>query len=134
MVLNGAGMDKTVIKAGTADWAHTYNADLNMIAIENATGITPAEGGEVVISNLTASNAKRNGLNVQTSMAVKLDFVTLKDNTAAGLVVHSKVDATDMHTSGNAWGGVNIDKGTPEYSTLCFTFDANSTFAEKAPI
>ena len=75
MVLNGAGMDKTVIKAGTADWAHTYNADLNMIAIENATGITPAEGGEVVISNLTASNAKRNGLNVQTSMAVKLDFV-----------------------------------------------------------
>lgn len=63
-----------------------------MIAIENATGITPAEGGEVVISNLTASNAKRNGLNVQTSMAVKLDFVTLKDNTAAGLVVHSKVD------------------------------------------
>lgn len=134
MVLNGAGMDKTVIKAGTADWAHTYNADLNMIAIENATGITPTEGGEVVISNLTASNAKRNGLNVQTSMAVKLDFVTLKDNTAAGLVVHSKVDATDMHTSGNAWGGVNIDKGTPEYSTLCFTFDANSTFAEKAPI
>ena len=50
MVLNGAGMDKTVIKAGTDDWAHTYNADLNMIAIENATGITPAEGGEVVIS------------------------------------------------------------------------------------
>ncbi|WP_196009895.1 hypothetical protein [Parabacteroides distasonis] len=134
MVLNGAGMDKTVIKAGTADWAHTYNADLNMISIENATDITPVEGGEVVISNLTASNAKRNGLNVQTSMAVKLDSVTLKDNTAAGLVVHSKVDATDMHTSGNAWGGVNIDKGTPEYSTLCFTFDANSTFAEKAPI
>ena len=134
MVLNGARMDKTVIKAGTADWAHTYNADLNMISIENATDITPVEGGEVVISNLTASNAKRNGLNVQTSMAVKLDSVTLKDNTAAGLVVHSKVDATDIHTSGNAWGGVNIDKGTPEYSTLCFTFDANSTFAEKAPI
>lgn len=134
MTLNGAGMDKTVIKAGTADWAHTYNADLNMIAIENATDITPAEGGEVVISNLTASNAKRNGLNVQTSMAVKLDSVTLKDNPAAGLVVHSKVDATDIHTSGNAWGGVNIDKGTPEYSTLCFTFDANSTFAEKTPI
>lgn len=134
MVLNGAGMDKTVIKAGAADWAHTYNADLNMISIENATDITPVEGGEVVISNLTASNAKRNGLNVQTSMAVKLDSVTLKDNTAAGLVVHSKVDATDMHTSSNAWGGVNIDKGTPEYSTLCFTFDANSTFAEKAPI
>lgn len=135
MILNGAGMDKTFIKAGAADWAHTYDADLNLIAIENATGITPAEGGEVVISNLTASNAKRNGLNVQTSMAVKLDSVTLKDNTAAaGLVVHSKVDATDIHTSGNKWGGVNIDKGTPEYSTLCFTFDANSTFAEKAPI
>lgn len=134
MILNGAGMDKTFIKAGAADWAHTYDADLNLIAIENATGITPAEGGEVVISNLTVSNAKRNGLNVQTSMAVKLDAVTLKDNTAAGLVVHSKVDATDMHTSGNKWGGVNIAKGTPEYSTLCFTFDANSTFAEKAPI
>lgn len=135
MILNGAGMDKTFIKAGAADWAHTYDADLNLIAIENATGITPAEGGEVVISNLTVSNAKRNGLNVQTSMAVKLDAVTLKDNTeAAGLVVHSKVDATDMHTSGNGWGAVNIDKGTPEYSTLCFTFDANSTFAEKAPI
>lgn len=134
MILNGAGMDKTFIKAGAADWAHTYDADLNLIAIENATGITPAEGGEVVISNLTVSNAKRNGLNVQTSMAVKLDSVTLKDNPAAGLVVHSKVDATDIHTSGNAWGGVNIDKGTPEYSTLCFTFDANSTFAEKTPI
>lgn len=134
MILNGAGMDKTVIKAGTADWAQTYDADLNLISIENAADITPAEGGEVVISNLTASNAKRNGLNVQTSMAVKLDAVTLKDNTAAGLIVHSKVDATDMHTSGNTWGGVNIDKGTPAYSTLCFTFDANSTFAEKAPI
>ncbi len=134
MVLNGAGMDKTVIKAGAADWAHTYNADLNMIAIENATNITPAEGGEVVISNLTLSNSKRSGLNAQSSMAVKLDSVTLKDNPAAGLVVHSKVDATDIHTSGNIWGGVNIDKGTPEYSTLCFTFEANSTFAEKAPI
>ncbi|WP_455633282.1 hypothetical protein, partial [Parabacteroides sp.] len=134
MVLNGAGMDKTVIKAGAADWAHTYNADLNMIAIENATNITPAEGGEVVISNLTLSNSKRSGLNAQSSMAVKLDSVTLKDNPATGLVVHSKVDATDIHTSGNTWGGVNIDKGTPEYSTLCFTFDANSTFAEKAPI
>lgn len=134
MALTGAGMDKTFIKAGAADWAHTYDADLNLISIENAADITPAEGGEVVISNLTASNAKRIGLNVQTSMAVKLDAVTLKDNPAAGLVVHSKVEATDMHTSGNTWGGVNIDKGTPAYSTLCFTFDANSTFAEKAPV
>lgn len=130
MALTGAGMDKTFIKAGAADWAHTYNADLNLISIENAADITPAEGGEVVISNLTASNAKRIGLNVQTSMAVKLDTVTLKDNTAAGLVVHSKVEATDMHTSGNAWGGVNIDNGTPAYSTLCFTFDEASTFDE----
>lgn len=134
MVLNGAGIDKTVIKAGTADWNNTYNADLNMISIENATGITPAEGGEVVISNLTASNAKRSGLNAQTSMTVKLDSVALKDNPAAGLVVHSAVEATDLHTSGNTWGGVNIDTGTPDYSTLVFTFDANSTFAEATPI
>lgn len=133
MVLNGAGMDKTVIKAGTADWT-VENPLKNMISIENATDITPAEGGEVVISNLTLSNSKRSGLNAQSSMAVKLDSVTLKDNPAAGLVVHSKVDATDIHTSSNTWGGVNIDKGTPEYSTLCFTFDENSTFAEKAPI
>lgn len=133
MILNGAGMDKTAIKAGAADWTGD-DSQKNLISVENETDITPAEGGEVVISNLTVSNAKRNGLNVQTSMAVKLDAVTLKDNTAAGLIVHSKVDATDMHTSGNTWGGVNIDKGTPAYSTLCFTFDANSTFAEKAPI
>lgn len=133
MILNGAGMDKTAIKAGAADWTGD-DSQKNLISVENETDITPAEGGEVVISNLTVSNAKRNGLNVQTSMAVKLDDVTLKDNTAAGLIVHSKVDATDMHTSGNTWGGVNIDKGTPAYSTLCFTFDANSTFAEKAPI
>lgn len=58
-----------------------------------------------------------------------LNNVVLDSNANAGLVVHSTVVANGLETKNNGWGGVNVDKGTPEYP-LSFTFDAQSTLNE----
>ena len=93
---------------------------------------------KVTINDLTinANGGTGHALNVFTrsgetsNNTVTLNNVTLENATKAGMVVNnSTVTATKLTTSGNAWGGVNVDKGNPE-----FTFDSNSEFDEDAQI
>lgn len=94
---------------------------------------------DLVIEQTTAQKAiKANaGLSIYRSKGVKLNNVTIRNTGKAGVIVNAATaSATGLHTSGNAWGGVEVAKGVqpaggnkPE-----FTFDATSTFGEDAQI
>ena len=131
ITLEGAGMEITTIKAGTNDWSYTDDTKYLL----NLVDITGGENGQTVtLKDLTISGSKRSGLNVQTAMTTQLVDVKLANNAGAGMVVHSKVEATGLHTESNGWGGVNVDVGTPQYSTISFKFDDTSTFDDENQI
>lgn len=123
-------LDKDGNPATTITAIGEWNVDdskKNLISIEGNAG------GTVKLQNLCIKGSKGSGINAQSQMSTILPNVTLENNTNAGLLVHSEVHATNLHTKGNTWGGVNVDKGNPEYPRL-FTFDERSTFAESAKI
>ena len=74
-------------------------------------------GAKVEINDLTIEgNGKiKHGVNVYTSTGdeittVKLNGVIMNDGTGYGLVNNSSnVTVTDIETSGNGWGGINVD-------------------------
>ena len=100
----------------------------NLISIE-ATG-----SGEVSISNLTVKNSKASGINVQPAEGIttSLKNIYLENNAHAGLLVHGIAKAEGLHTIGNVWGGVNVDK-KQSYSPK-FTFTADCSFDEPSQI
>lgn len=132
ITVNGNGH---TITAGTwTDANTTSKGDAHLVSIN-------AGDNAVIIKNITLTGAKHigdnyaSGLNVYLSSNVTLDKVTLKDNEAAGMIVNgSTVTANGLTTSGNVWGGVNVDKGTNVTDATTFTFDAASTFAEDAKV
>lgn len=123
------------ITAGTwTDANTTSKGDAHLVSIN-------AGDNAVIIKNITLTGAKHigdnnaSGLNVYLSSNVTLDKVTLKDNEAAGMIVNgSTVTANGLTTSGNGWGGVNVDKGSNVDTTTSFTFDAASTFNDKTGV
>ena len=66
---------------------------------------------------------------------VVIENVAVQDNAACGIVVNtSDVTLKNVSTSGNGWGGVNVDhKGTAEQSTS-LTVDAACAFGEQVQI
>lgn len=131
ITLDGHGYTVT---AGTWDDASSSAGDAHLVSVSS---------GEkaVVIQNITLTGAKDigedngSGLNVYKSSNVTLNNVTLTNNEAAGLIVNgSTVNATGLHTSGNAWYGVNVSKGSGVTTTPDFTFDATSTFEEQIAV
>ena len=115
----------TTITASNADWSTSETSKLNLISIVGGT-----EGKKVTLQDVTIKKSKRSGINAQSPMTTELVGVTLEDNLAgAGMIVHSKVIARSITTSGNGWGGINVDMGTPEY-TVTFEFDENCLFNE----
>ena len=140
VTVNGIG--KT-ITAGSWDDANTSSkGDASLVLINHVSG-------SIVLENITLTGAKTidstasggqkdygHGLNIYESGDVTLKNVTLRDNAGAGMVVNSSgVNAEGLHTSGNAWGGVNIDKNSGESAPdASLTFDASSVFEEAAAI
>lgn len=90
--------------------------------------------GSVTLENLRITGSYGSGLNVQTKMKTYLDKVQLYNNANAGLLVHSEVEAQFLETEDNKWGGVNIDKGTPEYTRKLTIKSNGSHFRENAKI
>lgn len=130
ITLNGNG---NTVTAGT--WT-----DSNLSSKGDAPLVSVNAGSKaVVIKDITLTGAKHlgedyaHGLNVYESSNVTLNNVTLTNNAGAGMVVNSStVNATGLHTSGNGWGGVNIDKKTAQAAVL--TFDNTSTFTENLAV
>lgn len=115
----------------TADtWTGTTNDNKHLLSVIGD------EANNVAIKNLTLdSKNAAYGAQAYCVKGTTLTNVTLQNSKGAGLTVNgSTVTANGLTTSGNAWGGVNIDKGTGVTDNTTFTFDANSTFAEASPV
>lgn len=92
---------------------------------------------DVTLKNLTVQGAKDiegargHGINVYCSTNVILENITLKDNQAYGLVVNgSEVKASGLYTSGNGWGGVNVDQGSGVTNDTRFTLTGEYRLGE----
>lgn len=112
------------------DWTGTANENKHLLSVIGD------DANNVAIKKLTLdSNNAAYGAQAYCVEGTTLTNVTLKNSKGAGLTVNgSTVTANGLTTSGNAWGGVNIDKGTGVTDNTTFTFDANSTFAEASPV
>lgn len=76
-----------------------------------------------------------NCLTAYCSKKLKLENVILRNSGKAGLIVNgSTVTATELQTSGNTWGGVNVTKGNGVTGKPEFAFNSSCTFAERPQI
>lgn len=80
--------------------------------------ILASDGAQVEIKNLIVDGAgySKHGIQAYTAPGsenqtkLTLNNVTSKNNMGYGVVVNaSSIEATDLYTSGNGWGGVNVD-------------------------
>lgn len=71
-----------------------------------------------------------------TETGAKLNNVKIQDFTNAGLIINgSKATANGLTTSGNAWGAVNVDKGTTDPEGMAPSFSlTNGKLDEKTEI
>lgn len=132
ITVNGNG--HIITAAGEQPWPNV-NGSKHLVLI------TDAAGGSTTADNVTLKNITLDSANLAYGLQsfcvtnTVLNNVTLTGSVGAGLTVNgSTVTATALHTSGNGWGGVNVDKGSNVTDTTTFTFDAASTFAEEAPV
>lgn len=144
IVIDGNG---ATIKASSAEGASIMSATSKSIAVaadtqtDLANNIINVSGAtNVTIRNLTIEGALHHGINIWECENVVLENVTITNSAAAGITINaSDVTVTNIHTSGNAWGGINVDigdksaDGTTIYTKLTVT-DINSTFDEYFPI
>ena len=124
VTIEGAGY--TITAKNTGGWA-ADNPNKHLLNIT---------ASNVTVQNLTLdSNNQACGNQAYNATGVTFTNVTMKNSPNAGLLVNrSTVTANGLTTSGNAWGGVNVDGGTPHFtltgnSTLN---EANKIWAEKA--
>ncbi|TQS79621.1 MAG: hypothetical protein A3205_02225 [Methanomassiliicoccales archaeon Mx-03] len=103
------------------------------------------DGAEYSVSDLiidgdyaASTNVSKHGINM-VGADVTLDNITIKDCGAAGIVVNggdnaeqsSTVSASNITTSGNAWGGINVDN---DDGTANFTLSGSNDFGEQTQI
>ena len=115
VTIEGAG--HTIKANNTKGWAtdNSIKHLLNIVA------------SNVTVQNLTLdSNNQACGNQAYSATNVAFNDVIMVNSKAAGLTVNrSTVTAENLTTSGNTWGGVNVDGGKPH-----FTLTGNSTLSE----
>ena len=120
-ISGGAGDTQGIL---TIDKNITIDGQNHRITAENnvQTGssmINIQNGANVTIKNVKIdSENTKHGLNTYTApdatekTTVTLENVEIKNGTGYGIVANNTVvNATNLTTSGNGWGGVNVDKG-----------------------
>ncbi|HZZ99602.1 MAG TPA: hypothetical protein VFK07_02765 [Candidatus Paceibacterota bacterium] len=92
-------------------------------------------GSPISISNITFDcTSQCYGLNTYGQANVVLTDVTIKNSKGAALTVNgSTVTASDLDTSGNHWGAVNVDPGSGVTSPSSFTL-SSGTLSEDTQI
>lgn len=84
-------------------------------------------GATVTVKDLTIDGGKAARHGIQTYGAgseATLENVTVKDCRGYGAVANgSKITANGLYTSGNAWGGVNVSKGSGVTEAPSFVFN-----------
>lgn len=105
-------------------------------AVKEGTGhvIGILNGAVVTVKDLTVDGGKAARHGVQTYGAgseATLENVTVKDCLGYGAVANgSKITANGLYTSGNAWGGVNVSKGSGVKEEPKFVFNGGKLKAE----
>ena len=101
--------------------------------------ILASDGAEVEIKNLTVdgNGYAKHGIQAYTApdsedqTKLTLDNVTSKNNMGYGVVVNaSSIEATALYTSGNGWGGVNVDSK----AASAFFSMSSGTIAEESSV
>lgn len=123
------GQGIVTIQANNPSWS-TTNGYKHLIGIYAGTPASP-----VTISNITMDcNNQCFGLNTYDNAYGVLNNVTINNSVAAGLTVNgSTIIATNLNTSGNAWGAINVDPGSGVTDPSVFTFNSG-TLAESNQI
>lgn len=105
------GNDFTLTATGV--WG-TTNSDKHMLDMG---------ASDVTIKNVTLDSASiAYGIQAYVVTGIVLENVTALNSKGAGITVNgSTVTATDLNTSGNAWGAVNVDIGGGVTSDAVFT-------------
>lgn len=116
---------------------HTITADADSWVGNNANHVIGASNVTATIKNLNVvghANTKSGIVCFGQSGNVTLENVDVQNCGNCGVqVAGATVSATSLTTSGNAWGGVNVDKGSDD-SVPHFTVGDGCTFAEKAEV
>lgn len=100
--------------------------------------ILASDGAEVEIKNLTVdgNGYAKHGIQAYTAGSenqtkLTLNNVTSKNNMGYGVVVNaSSIEATALYTSGNGWGGVNVDAK----AASAFFSMSSGTIAEESSV
>ncbi|KGP74699.1 hypothetical protein [Pontibacillus yanchengensis] len=84
-------------------------------------------GAEASVKNVTFDAAGTYGVNTYAEVDLTLENVSIQNSKGAGLTVNgSTVEATNLQTSGNGWGAVNVDPGSGVTTTSSFTMNSGS--------
>ncbi len=127
--------NNSTLTAGSTPWADVTNGRASIITVTN--------GADVTIRNLTVTGAKQSGsvyghgVNLAQAGSVTLENVTATNNSGVGVLVNDTVATlNNVSTSGNAWGGVNVDVVGRDWTVpaTVLTVDADCDFAEDAQI
>lgn len=93
---------------------------------------------DVTIINLAingAAGTKLHGINIYGSTGINLSNVTSKNNDKDGIVINgSTATVENLSTSGNGWGGIDVDQGSGVTNPASLTVHAASYQEEIAAI
>lgn len=138
--------DKTITIDGQEKYSITAKADS---FADNGNMINVVSGANVTFKDITidSKNSAKHGINIYTAKgapqqsSVVIDNVTIKNCKEGYAVVNnaSKLEVIDIKTSGNGWGGINVDNRVGAYENGA-TFemtggtinDANAVYFENA--
>jgi len=124
LTINGNGY---TLSPNFTKTSNSNNATIGILGINNVT-----------INNLTIEGiggTTLHGINIYESAGVVLNDLTVRNNDRNGIVVNgSSVSATNLVTSGNGWGGVNIDQGSGVTTPAAFELNGASDLSDIAAI
>lgn len=116
---------------------HTLFSNFTKTDNSNNSGIG-IHSNSVTIKNLTidgTSGTKLHGINIYMVNNILLENVTSSNNDSAGIVVNgSIVTVTNIKTSGNGWGGINVDLGVGVNTQARLTVNKVSSHTESNAI
>lgn len=132
----GESEEGVILQPANEDWEGGSSKGYSSI-------ITVTNGADASISNMTVKGARNigndyaHGINLAQAGTVTISNVTSQDNDGVGVLVNDSVAVlNNVATSGNGWGGVNVDVIGRDWTVpaTVLTVDQNCEFAEQLQI
>lgn len=135
LTIEGAGTNKSILQPTPDFTSNPADGGAgHLITVSGAATNVRFAGFKVDGAPAKGKVAFKGGVNIYEATAVLENIVSQNTNAAGVIVASSKVTARQLTTSGNAWGGVNVDKSSLAPQTAPkFTFESGS-LGEAQPI